>query len=70
MISDSSDQEGTDCGNELSSPSHQLYSEDAGDGEHVESDEDDDLKGKDAATIQGILDREVCPVTPFLLRMV
>jgi hypothetical protein len=67
VISDSSDQEGTDCRNERSSPSRRLYSEDAGDGEKLESDEDDDLKGKDVATIQGIFDREVRFVTAFFL---
>ena len=61
--SDSNDQEDEDCGNGLSS-------EDAGDGKNLDSDEDDDLNGKDAAMVQSIFNQEVCPVTAFLHNMV
>lgn len=68
--SDSSDQEDMDCResrDELSSLSHRSYMEDVDNGEKLDSDEDDDLKGKDAAAIQGIFNQEVRPVTAFLL---
>lgn len=68
--SDSSDQEDMDCRESrdgLSSPSHHSYMEDVDNGEKLDSDEDDDLKGKDAAAIQGVFNQEVRPVTAFLL---
>ena len=63
ISSDFSDQEDKDCRNGLSS-------ENAGNGENLDSNEDDNLNGKDAATVQRIFDQEVRPVTAFLHNMV
>jgi hypothetical protein len=63
--SSSSDQESVDHGND--SPSHHSQ---ADDGEFMDTTEDDDLNGKDAAALHDIFDSEVCSMAVFTLNVV
>jgi hypothetical protein len=66
VSSDSSGQDGSDT-DYSETPNRGLNLEDGDDGENPDSDEDDDLNGKDADTLRVMLAQEVCSMITISL---